>query len=126
MLFSPSVGMSRSIRELACLVSGSSSLQQTSGQGLPLTLTPYRGELPALKQVILSRRMPPVSSGVWRLTLDWVGVAGGTEITVVRRAGEGVLASSWITGMILLLVRRAESLSRRTEVTRPDSWTLAP
>ena len=89
-----------------------------------------QGELWALQQLILSRRSPLLCSVLCRLILLWEGVAGGTEITVVSRAGEGegVLASSCITGMILLLVRRAEpeSLSRRTEVTTPDSWLRPP
>ena len=59
------------------------------------------------------------------MTLLWLGVAGVMEMTVLRKAGagegEGVLASSWMTGMILLVVRTVWSLSRRTEVTRPDS-----
>ena len=76
------------------------------------------------------------------LILGWDGVAGVTDITVgetwlliVRRAGEadreiyteglGVLNSSWMTGMILLLCCPVGSfLSRITEVTRWDSWFL--
>ena len=48
---------------------------------------------------------------------------------MLRKAGEGegVLASSWMTGMILLVVRRVEwSLSSSTEVTRPDSGARDP
>ena len=151
LLFSPSPGISRSIREL----SGSSSLtwrqsnvikcHQMSSNGIKCHQISsdaikchlwtgetclVQGELWALQQLILSRRSPLLCSVLWRLTLLWEGVAGVTEITVVRRAGEGegVLASSCITGMILLLVRRAEpeSLSRRTEVTTPDSWLRPP
>ena len=63
------------------------------------------------------------------LTLLLLGVAGVMEMTVLRKAGagEGVLASSWMTGMILLVVRRVEwSLSSSTEVTRPDSGARDP
>ena len=68
-----------------------------------------QGEARALLQFLLScswRKLLDCSLELM-LILLWLGVAGVMEMTVLRKAGEGegVLASSWMTGMILLVVR---------------------
>ena len=68
-----------------------------------------QGEARALLQLLLSWSCRKLWGGSLELmlTLLWLGVAGVMEMTVLRKAGEGdgVLASSWMTGMILLVVR---------------------
>ena len=115
LLFNPSLGMSSSISELACSVSLSGKLlRKQKWYFFPCKLlVSYRaqGEARALLQLLLSwscRKVLGCSAEVM-LTLLWLGVAGVMEMTVLRKAGEGegegVLASSWMTGMILLVVR---------------------